>query len=126
MRTPAAFALANKGELALTREQVGYLEALVKIEVDSSRARMLRIAEGMPRRGPSSVVASAEAMMSWTGPVDEAGIRATACEQSKAQAELMIGMMRDRHAVGAVLTPAQQHQMDWLQAELMRKAVGGP
>ena len=35
------------------------------------------------------------------------------------QAEILIGMIRDRHAVGELLTTTQQGVLDRLQTELM-------
>ena len=61
--------------------------------------------------------------MSWTGPVDESAIRTAMCEQSRASADMLIGMMRDRHALGVLLTPDQQHRFDALQGEMMVRAM---
>jgi hypothetical protein len=125
MRAPAAFALSMKQEIGLTPEQVAAVEALVPIEADSQRVRMRRMLERNQERArerPGAVVATAQAMMSWTDPIDEAAIRASACEQSQAQSDLMIGMMRDRRALGVLLTPMQRHELDRLQGELMTRA----
>lgn len=122
-RSPAAFALSMKQELGLTPEQVAAVEALVPIEADSMQARMRRLLEQSQERARQQPPAALRAAMSWTGPIDEAAIRAAACEQSQAQADLLIGMMRDRHALGILLTPDQQNQLDRLQSELMVKAM---
>lgn len=114
---PAEWVLESKAELALTPDQVKQLEQLVLAQRDSAAARQARMSM-------TSVVVRAygQAVTSWTGTVDEQAIRDGACEQSRSQAEAMIGMIRDRHAVGAVLTDAQRSQLATLQMRQMLKA----
>jgi hypothetical protein len=125
MRSPASFALSRKQELGLSPEQVAAVEALVPIEADSMRARTGRMMESFAaaaRKQPGG----AARMVSWTDPIDEAALRAAACEQSRSQADLQIGLIRDRHALGVLLTPDQQHQFDRLQSEMMARALQPP
>lgn len=123
MRSPARFALSAQKEIGLSPQQVAALEVLARAESDSELARGQRMMQLLQTstRG-NSPMAGMEAIATWTGPVDEAAIRAAACEQSKAQAEILIGMIRDRHAVGALLTTAQQEALDRLQRDLMSGA----
>lgn len=121
LRSPAAMALSGRAELGLSPEQIGHLEALVILEADSSRARSARLVEAMQRRLPTR-----SSGWGWSGPIDEAAVRAEACEQSKLQADMVIGLMRDRHAVGAVLTPAQHATLDQLQSRMMRGGARSP
>jgi hypothetical protein len=114
MRSPAAVALSVKEELGLSPEQVAAIEALVKIEADSGRVRMERMMASAKQNAKSGA-----ALNEWTGPIDEAAVRAAACEQSRTTADMMIGMMRDRHALGALLREDQQHLFDRLQSEMM-------
>lgn len=123
MQNPAGFALSAQKDLGLSPQQVAALEALLRTATDSQTARMMRMMKGLESAArDTAAVARMQALSSWTGPIDEAGIRASACEQSKMQAEMLIGMMRDRHAVGALLTATQQEALDQLQRDLMMKA----
>lgn len=120
LRSPAGFALSVQRELSLSSQQVAALEVLVRAESDSQRTRMFRMMQQMRAVSPDkSVQAGMASSLTWTGPIDEAAIRASACEQSKMQAEILIGMIRDRHAVGELLTTTQQKELDRIQAELM-------
>lgn len=123
MRSPARFALSMQKEIGLSAQQVAALEVLVRAQSDSESVRVLRMMQQLQTtpRGKSPMAAM-EGIATWTGPVDEAAIRAAACEQSKAQAEILIGMIRDRHAVGELLTTTQQEELDRLQRELMAGA----
>jgi len=123
MRSPARFALSMQKEIGLSAQQVAALEVLLRAQSDSESVRVLRMMQQLQTssRGRSPTAAMAE-IATWTGPVDETAIRAAACEQSKAQAEILIGMIRDRHAVGELLTTTQQEELDRLQAELMAGA----
>ena len=123
MRSPARFALSMQKEIGLSAQQVAALEVLVRAQSDSESVRVLRMMQQRQTtpRGKSPMAAM-EGIATWTGPVDEAAIRAAACEQSKAQAEILIGMIRDRHAVGELLTTTQQEELDRLQRELMAGA----
>ncbi len=126
MRSPAGFALSMQKELSLSAQQVAALEVLVRAESDSQRTRMFRVMQQMRTLArDKSSIASMGTRPTWTGPIDEAAIRASACEQSKLQAEVLIGMIRDRHAVGELLTTTQQEELDRLQRELMAGASNG-
>lgn len=122
---PAQFVLDHKTDLSLTPEQVSFLEFLVIAQRDSASARqtrqMTQMREGA-KRSPSSTVTA----MAWTGTVDEQAIKDGACQQSAMQAEIMINMARDRHAVGAILTPSQIAQMPMVEAGDMMKAMKRP
>jgi hypothetical protein len=119
MRSPAVMALSMKQELGLSAEQVAAIEALVPIEADSARLRMGRLMTALSK-GPMK---DQSRSMLWTGPIDEAAIRAAACEQSRSSADMLIGLMRDRHALGVLLTPDQQRQFDALQGEMMSRVM---
>lgn len=123
IRSPARFALSMQKEIGLSTQQVAALEVLVRAQSDSESVRVLRMMQQLQTtsRG-TSPTAAMEGIATWTGPVDEVAIRAAACEQSKAQAEILIGMIRDRHAVGELLTTIQQRELDRLQGELMAGA----
>ena len=125
MRSPARFALSMQKELSLSAQQVAALEVLVRAEADSQRTRMFRMMQQMQAVSPDKSQAGMASRLTWTGPIDEAAIRASACEQSKLQAEMLIGMIRDRHAVGELLTTTQQEELDRLQRELMAGASNG-
>ena len=123
MRSPARFALSMQKEIGLSAQQVAALEVLVRAQSDSESVRVLRMMQQLETTARSkSPTAAMEAISTWTGPVDETAIRAAACEQSKAQAEILIGMIRDRHAVGELLTTAQQEELDRIQREMMAGA----
>ena len=62
------------------------------------------------------------AMMAWSGPVDERAIRDEVCAQAQRNAESMLNLVWDRHAVGAILTAAQAAMMDGLHASEMEKS----
>src|SRR3954466_15323150 len=68
MRSPASFALANRSELILSPEQVSYLEALVKAEVDSGRVRTRRMMERLQEAARAEAPSPMRDMMRWTGP----------------------------------------------------------
>ena len=105
---PAQFVLDHRADLALTPEQIPFIESLVLAQVDSARvrgARRLAVAIAASRNiSPSTLLAGAS---SWTGPVDEGAIKETARKQAEQSAEFLVDLARDRHAVGAVLTPSQ-------------------
>jgi hypothetical protein len=126
MRSPAVFALANRSELGLSPEQVNYLEALVPKEADSARVRSQRMMDAIQKQQAAMSSTYKEGMSSWAGPIDEAAIRATACESSKLQADMVIGGMRDRHAVGAMLSPEQHQMLDRLQMQAITRALQAP
>jgi hypothetical protein len=121
MQSPAAVALTMKQDLGLKPEQVAAIEALVPVEADSMRARMRRVMELVQQNAQKNQGTGQG--MGWTDPIDEVVIRAAMCDQSRAQAEMVIGMMRDRHALGALLTVDQQHQFDELQGQIMMRIM---
>lgn len=125
MRSPAGFALSRRKELGLSADQVAAFEALAPIEADSLRVRTQRIRLAMRRSTAARPAAAALALRSWSGPIDEAGIRAAACAQAQSQTELTIGTIRDRHAVGRLLTAAQRTAFDRLQGEAVMQALRG-
>jgi hypothetical protein len=109
MQHPAEWVLELKQDLNLREDQIVTLQKLVLSLRDSEPARQQRMIAGFTAGGPNSpVLAMGKALQSWSGTVDEAAIRAAACEQSKMQAEITLNMIRDRHAVGDLLTEAQQ------------------
>jgi len=61
--------------------------------------------------------------MAWTGAIDEQAVRDAACQQSSMQAEALLNMAHDRHAVGAILTPAQIAQIPNVEAADMMKLM---
>jgi hypothetical protein len=122
---PAQFVLDHRTDLTLTPEQISLLEFLVVAQRDSAVARQARMMEAFrasSQRNPSSAAAA----MAWTGMIDEQAIRERACEQSANQAETMINVARDRHAVGAILTPAQVAKMPSVEAGDLMKAMQKP
>ena len=109
MLKPAQFLLDHKDDLALTPEQVPFLETLVGAVADSAPVRqerlrvLMKAAEAKRGNGAPTTMG----WMTWSGTLDEQAIRDGACEQSVMQAETLINITRDRHAAGAVLTPSQ-------------------
>ena len=123
---PAQFVLDHKAELALAPEQVSFLEFLVVAHRDSTiarQARLITLTQVTMAKRPSGGPLGAS---SWEGKVDEGMIREGACEQSVVQAEMMINLVRDRHAVGGVLTPAQLARLPMVEANDMMKAMKKP
>lgn len=117
---PAQFVLDHRVELGLTPEQVPVLESLVRAQADSMRARVQRrVGTAQPKRTAGSTI-------SWTGPIDEQAIRETARLSSEGAALNQIDLARDRHAVGAVLTPDQIAMLPGLEAADMMKSVREP
>ena len=112
---PARFALEKKSELGLDATQVSALQRLAVALDDSASVRRTRGMKLMQSRNPNASV-TAKSAASWTGAIDEAGIRGDYCQQSEYQADAMIGLVRDRHMVGAVLTPAQRTQLEQIFA----------
>ena len=124
MQSPATLALTVKQELGLSPEQVQAIEARAQAEVDSGRVRYGRLME-LARQNRQNKQGPMAAGMSWTGPIDEAAIRSAVCEQAQAQADMVIGLMRDRHALGALLTPDQRRQFEGLQDEIVSRMLRG-
>lgn len=120
---PARFALEHSAELGLKPEQASALEDLARAQTDSEAVRFDRSVAAMSGMQPS---AATLAMMSWTGPVDERAIRDEVCAQAQRNVELTLSIIRDRRAVGALLTPAQAAMMNRLQAGDMMKILRRP
>lgn len=112
---PARFALEKRTELGLNAGQVTALQKLAVALDDSAGVRRYRTMKLMQSRDPASS-ATAKAAASWVGPIDESGITGDFCQQAQYQADAMIGLVRDRHMVGAVLTPAQRTQLEQIFA----------
>lgn len=119
---PVEFVLQYRVELVLTAEQVAALEKLAGALRDSSVARMALLTRQAQKNAAVPGLAS---VMEWSGPIDEAAIRAASNQQAAMQAELMIATARDRRAVGALLTPEQRTQLPQLQMAEMLKAARG-
>ena len=122
---PAELVLGYKDQLALTPEQVGFLQMLVKAQQDSQAVRQERMmgrmmTEATPRS--AAVITS----MSWSGPVDEAALREQACAQAQRSVDATIGLAHDRHAVGAVLTAEQLRRLPQLESQAMMDAMKRP
>lgn len=113
--SPARFAIEKKADLGLDAAQVTALQRLAVALDDSASVRRNRTVKLMQSRNTSNS-ATAKAAASWTGTIDEAEIKADFCQQSEYQADAMIGLVRDRHMVGAVLTPAQRTQLEQIFA----------
>lgn len=113
--SPAKFALEKKTDLGLDAGQVSALQRLAVALDDSSAARRNRTVKQMQSRN-GVITVTAKSAASWTGIVDEAGIKADFCQQSEYQADAMIGLVRDRHMVGAILTPPQRTQLEQIFA----------
>ena len=128
MLKPAQFLLDHKDDLALTPEQVPFLEALVVAVADSAPVRqerlrvLMKAAEAKRGNGAPTTMG----WMTWSGTLDEQAIRDGACEQSVMQAETLINITRDRHAAGAVLTPSQLARLPRLETEGMMKGMRVP
>jgi Spy/CpxP family protein refolding chaperone len=123
MSHPAELVLDFKKELNLRADQITELEKLVLAQRDSEMARLSR---PNPFAGASMRNPGTMAMVDWASPIDEKAIREFACEQSKATSEIMLNMIRDQHAVGAVLTEAQRTQIPMLQAKAMMSSMKQP
>jgi hypothetical protein len=126
MMKPAQFVLDHKTDLALSPEQVSFLEYLVVAQRDSAVARQTRQMTQMQASNAKRPTSSLVSAMAWTGTIDEQAIKDGACQQSAMQAEIMLNLSRDRHAVGAILTPAQIEKMPMVEAGDMMKAMKKP
>ena len=122
MQKPAQFVLDHRVDLALTPEQVPFLDALVKAQAESVSVRQDRLMASM-RAAAAKRSSAAPRGITWSGPVDEQAMRDLACEQSALSAESMINMSRDRHAVGAALTSAQLAMLPQLETADMMKGM---
>ena len=117
---PAEFVLQHRDDLALTGAQVAAVQALVLAQRDSAQARQRRTVNKMRANATGTVMS---AIVQWTGPVDEASVRETLCQQSASQVDVMLGLALDRRAVAAVLTTDQVGQLMRLQTGDLLKAI---
>ena len=120
---PASFVLSHKSELALTPEQVDFLEFRAKSEDDSVAARQIRMGSALSSLMKKRESASTKPATGWVGSVNEQQIRDEACEQAGISVEAVLNLMRDRQAVGAILTPTQIAQIQQLEASDMMRAL---
>ena len=123
---PAALVLGYKSELALTPEQVTFLEMLVIAQNDSQVVRQARLMERMQAQAKQMAKSAAVTAFAWTGAVDEAAVREQACAQSAVSVESTIALINDRHAVGALLTPTQLSRLPMLEMEENMKLMKRP
>lgn len=119
---PAQYVLDHRAELALTPEQVPFLESLALAQIDSEHVRAQRTLAAQADASQKLVTTLARAMMEWTGTIDEAGIRAMSLRQVEYSVASQVASMGDRHRVGAVLTPSQISTLKQLE---MRELTGG-
>lgn len=118
MSSPARFALEIRDSLGLTPVQVAALELRARAERDSSAVRAARIRARKMRSGRPT--------MPTAGPTSDRLILGDALESMGVAPETVIGMARDRQAVGEILTAPQRDTMDRLWTATMRRVVGGP
>ncbi|MEP7000058.1 MAG: hypothetical protein ABI969_06250 [bacterium] len=123
---PAQFVLDHRTDLSLTPEQVGFLEFLVVAQRDSAAIRQARRMITLQASAAKGAMNSSVVAMAWTGTIDEQAMKDVACQQSSTQAESLLNLARDRHAVGAILTPAQIAQMPGIEAADIIKAAKRP
>ena len=119
---PAQFVLDHRAELALTPEQVPFLESLALAQIDSERVRAQRTIAAQSDASKTAAATLGAGMLEWTGTIDEAGIRAMALRQVEYSVGSQVATLGDRHRVGAVLTPAQ---ISTLKQVEMRELTGG-
>jgi Spy/CpxP family protein refolding chaperone len=119
-RLPANVVLRHRTELRLTPAQVKSLEALVAVESEADRARLQRmVSRSRADLGPSSM--GMKTLRSWSGPIDEAALRADARRRAELQADELIEAARERRTAGAVLTPEQRAILERLDASAVRR-----
>jgi len=115
---PAQFVLDHRAELALTPEQVPFLESLALAQADSMRVRN-------ERRGAAAVAAArnaqssrAAAAMSWTGPVDEAVLAQFVVDSAGRYEEGSFHVLRSSHDLFTQAVRAALPGMRFIPAEL--------
>ncbi|MDB4913347.1 MAG: hypothetical protein JWM95_991 [Gemmatimonadetes bacterium] len=123
---PAVVVLGYRNELALTPEQVSYLETLVIAQKDSQAVRQARMVMRMREQSKDRTMAAAVPSFSWTGTIDEAALREQACAQAALSVDSTIGLLSDRHAVGAVLTPEQLARLPKLEMQSLMASMKRP
>lgn len=115
---PVAAVLASREELALTAAQVGALEPIAA-----------RVSEAVERtvqaQQSGAQTRLVQAMSDPSVPIDEAGIRAEACEQATQQAQMMIETVRGRREMNAILTAEQRARVDEIQMRFASKVMQG-
>lgn len=119
---PAQYVLDHRAELALTPEQIPFLESLALAQIDSERVRAQRTRTSLSDSSRQRAMKQDMAMMEWTGTIDEEGIRAMAQQQLEASVATQVAMISDRYRVGAVLTPTQISTLKQLE---MSDMTGG-
>jgi len=118
---PASFVLGHKDELALTPEQVKQVELLVRGEEDSVIVRNIRRNAEMSRQAQKRVESNVAPQTGWVGTINEKKLRDEACETAGMQVDFMVNLLRDRQAVGNVLTARQIERIHEIEAsEVMR------
>ncbi|MEO5817244.1 MAG: hypothetical protein ABIT20_18400 [Gemmatimonadaceae bacterium] len=120
---PASYVLSHKSDLALTDDQVQRLEVLSRAQDDSVIVRQIRMTSAMHRRLKERLDSGTAPQFGWVGSVDEKKFRDEACEQAGISTEYAIGMMRDRLAVGSVLTGTQIDRLPQLEASDAMRAM---
>jgi hypothetical protein len=118
---PASFVLSHKTELTLTPDQVQRLDLLAHGEEDSIVVRQIRMSAAMTRLIQKRSDSNTDQSAGWVGPFNEQQLRNDACEQSGLQVDYMLNLLRDRQAVGNILTGSQIDRLQELEmSELMR------
>ena len=120
---PASFVLSHKSELALTPEQVQFLEFRAKLEDDSAAVRQIRMANAMAMLMKKHESTGTQPPTGWVGAIDERRLRDEACERAALSVDAMLDLMRDRQAVGTILTGAQIDQIQQLEVRDMIRAL---
>ncbi|CAN5814409.1 hypothetical protein BH11GEM2_BH11GEM2_28150 [soil metagenome] len=120
---PAQFVLDHRTELALSPEQVPFMESLVLAHADSTRVRSARRMAIARTAARDPLAARAGGVMAWTGAIDEGAIREASRQQAEQAAQYQIDVARDRHAVGALLTPSQLSMIARIEASEMMSGI---
>jgi hypothetical protein len=120
---PASMVLGFRSELALTADQVQQLELLTRGEEDSAVVRQIRLSAAMARLIKARESSDIAPQTGWAGPINEKQLRDEACEQAGLGVEAMLNLMRDRHAVGNILTGTQIDRVQQLEISDMVRAL---
>lgn len=120
---PASLVLGYKDELALTPDQVKQIELLARGEADSGAVRKARLAVKMSRLIKQRDENLAASQAGWSGAVNEKQLRDDTCEEAGIQIDVMMYLMRDRQAVGSILTSAQVERVLELESNDLRRAI---
>jgi hypothetical protein len=119
---PASFVLGHKDEFALSPEQVKQIELLVRGEEDSVIVRQIRMNAAMSRQTEKRAESNVAPQNGWVGTINEKQLRDEACEASGIQVEFMVNLLRDRQAVGNILTARQIERIDEIEANEVLRA----